>query len=558
MVVNKNRSMTRRHLLKLGGLMLGVGIADGCAPVAQPTPTKGPESPKAATTAAPVATVAPAPVATPAPTQAPAAITKTAGPKRGGTLTVGRVDTFNTFNPLEARFQRIRRTMFNTLAHYDEGLNLQPELAEKFDFSADGKTVSFKLRQGVKYHSGREFTSADVRFTWEYATTNERVTQRPLYQTVKEVDTPDKYSVVFHLDASNASIMDFIDTLQMLDKETVQDNSKTGVGTGPFKLDTFVPNDRIELVPFKDYWDKGKPYIDRLVVRQIPDLAALAINLEADAIDLAYSISYVDGARLRDSTGGKFTLDMGAKGQSIFDIGINCKQAPFTDRRVRQAVAWSIDRDRFARTALQGMGTPTCLIWPPHSWAYFKDLQGKIGYDLDKAKALLAEAGVGGGFDTEMLTSSKRGSGYGELAQILQADLKKIGVNAKIADLEPAQYDTRANKGEITLLVHSYGRANRVPSTALNASTSWKNEKEGGWTHYESAEYDKLRSDLQATIDRNKAMVIARQVQELVLTDCFTLPVSEAPIISVYRNYIRGLWYDMENSPFLGDAWLDK
>ena len=114
-------------------------------------------------------------------------------------------------------------------------------------------------------------------------------------------------------------------------------------------------------------------------------------------------------------------------------VAFNTKKGgAMANPKVRQAIAWSIDRERFCRTVLQGLSEPTCLIWPPQSWAYFKDLQGKIGYDLDKARALLKEAGYEKGFDAEILTASKRGFGYGDLAVMLQADLRKIGINAKV------------------------------------------------------------------------------------------------------------------------------
>jgi len=122
---------------------------------------------------------------------------------------------------------------------------------------------------------------------------------------------------------------------------------------------------------------------------------------------------------------------------------------------------------------LQGMIEPSCLMWPKTSWAYFPDLEGKIGYDLDKARFLLKEAGMEKGFDVELMTSSSRAYGYGELAQMLQADLKKIGVNAKVSDLAPAHYDARMNKGDIQIAAHTYGTVNRDPGSLVTAAKAW-------------------------------------------------------------------------------------
>ena len=515
---------TRRSFLKLGAAAASVGLAPGLRPA------------RAA---------------------APAAGTRPAGPKRGGTLTVAHTDSFVTFNPYERRWYRIRRAMYNSLGHYDRHMNLQPELAERWDLSADGKAVAFKLREGVKFHSGREMTSEDVKFSIEFASTNERVLSRPTYQVVKKVETPDRYSVVFRMDRPNAGIYDLIDSLHVIDKETLADNAKMGIGTGPFKLDKYFPNDRIEFVPFQDYWEKGKPYLERYISRIIPDAAALTINLESGAIDCAWRIPYRDAVRLKAS-GGKFVVDMGQQGDAMFDVGVNTKREPFTNKKVRQAIAWSIDRERFCRTVMQGLTEPTCLIWPPQSWAYFKDLQGKIGYDLEKARALLKEAGLEKGFETEILTSSNRAFGYGELAIILQHDLRQIGINAKVADLEVAQYDSRTQKGDIAIVVHNYSRANLDPASTLMAAKAWFPEKDAGWTHFEHAEYERLRSDLQATLEREKRIPIARRIQELALEECFTMPVAGQPSVWGCAAHVNGLWYDLDNAAYIGDMWLDK
>jgi peptide/nickel transport system substrate-binding protein len=552
------RGLKRREFLQLGAATAALGLLQACSSAAPPAPTAAPkpaETAKPATqaTTAPAATAAPAAAAT----QAPATPKPAAGPKKGGTITTAQTDTFYTFDPFQRNWYRVRRTLFNTLAHYDQTLTLQPELATKWDISPDGKTVTFKLREDVKYHSGRPFTSEDMKFSMEYATGSELSLQRPIYQTIKSMETPDKYTFVMKFDSPNAGVFDLIDCTHAVDKESVKDFANNGVGTGPFKLEKYVPNDRFEAVAFKDYWDKGKPYADRYVARLIPDVSALAVNLESAAIDAAFRISYLDAVRIKGLT-GKFVVDMGPGGENVFDIGLNTKLEPFTDKRVRQAVAWCMDRSRFAKTVIQGLTDPTCLIWPPSSWAYQKDLQGKIGYDLEKAKALLKDAGLANGFETEILTASKRSFGYGDLAVMLQSDLAKVGIKAKVADVEVAQYDARTQKGDIAILAHVYGRANLDPITTLTGAKAWFTEAEKGWTHFESDEYTKLKKDLSSTLEREKRLPMVRRIQELALDECFTIPVAEGPVPWGLASYIKNWTVDMQNNPFLGEVWLDK
>jgi peptide/nickel transport system substrate-binding protein len=195
---------------------------------------------------------------------------------------------------------------------------------------------------------------------------------------------------------------------------------------------------------------------------------------------------------------------------------------------------------------------------PSQSWGYFKDLEGAIGFDLDRAKALLKEAGYEKGFACEIMSSSNKSYDLGELAQILQADLKKIGVNATVTELESARYDTRMNKGDIQMMVHNYAWANRDPGTLVHAAKAWYTDKEGGWCHFESAEYEQLRRDLQSTMDLEKRKAIFRKLQELVLDECFTIPVARQPMAFVVASHVKNFRHSIMNAPFAGDIWLDK
>ena len=531
------KRVTRRSLLRWSGGAATLGLLAACSPAAP--------NPAAATV----------PVAS----QAPAAATKAPEPKRGGTLTLGMTAGVQEFNPMNMTVGNAPfiRSVYNTLLRYDESLQPQPELADKWQLAPDGKSISLNLRQGVKYHSGREFTSADVRFSVEFGQTNDRAIMRELFKTVKQVETPDKYSVTLSFATPNPGVYDLLDVLFMIDRETIEDRAKTAVGTGPFRVDKYVPGDRVEMLAFKEYWESGKPYLDKYIARQIPDPSALTINLESGALDYVHSVSLQDAARLQES-GGKYVVVRGNQGNSIYDVGMNVKVEPLTDKRVRQAIAWSIDRERFCKTALKGFSTPTCLIWPSYSWAYFQDMEGKIGYDLDKARSLLKEAGLETGFETELRTSSKTDQGYTDLAIIMQADLKKIGINAKVSDLDSTLYTNKNQSGDLIMMTHAYGRASRDPATTLSGAKAWYLEKEGGWCHYEGAEYEQLRKDLQVVIDQEKRKQICRRIQEIVLDECFTVTVAARPRIIVYQSYVRGATLSLDDYPFVGNIWLDK
>ncbi|MHB1133089.1 MAG: ABC transporter substrate-binding protein [Chloroflexota bacterium] len=552
------RRLRRRDFLQVGTTVLGLGLLSACATPAA-TPTKAPATAAATTAPKPAATQAPA--ATAAATQAPAVVTKAAGtPKQGGTFTMARTASVINFSPLNlvAGHFGFLRAMFNTLTRYDTNLKPQAELAESWSFSADGKQMTLKLRQGVKYHSGREFTSEDVKFSAEWGAANDQATMRTLYKTIKGVDTPDKYTAVLKFDTVNPGAFDVLDSLYMVDKETVNDFAKLAVGTGPFKFDKYIPNDRVEMVAFKDYWEKGKPYLERYIARQIPDLSTMSVNLESGAVDAIWQPAQVDLQRLKQS--GKFQVDMGLLGSQMYSVMINTKKAPFTDKRVRQAIAWSMDRARYCKSVLLDLAEPTCLMWPKTSWAYFSDLEGKIGFNLDKAAALLKEAGVEKGFDVEILTCSKLQPPANAMALILQADLKKININARVVDQETAVFQNRiTSTGDTEIVCHGYGRSSRDPGSLVTAAAMWYTNKQGGvCTHFESAEYDQLRVDLQSTLDQEKRKQLCRKIQELALDECFTIPSAPNARGFAVAPYVKGFGYDIDYAPFVGDFWLDK
>jgi peptide/nickel transport system substrate-binding protein len=526
--VKPKRLVSRRHFLQLGAATAAGGLVQVYGPAAQPAVT-------------------------------PVVPVKGDAPKRGGTFTLALSAGIQRFAPyvLTPGNFAIQRALFNTPVRYDSQLNPQPELAEKWDFSADGRTMTLKLRRGVKFHSGREFTAEDVRFCVQFASTDESSTIRQLYSAITSVEVPDKYTAVLKFQNVNPSIFDLLDMLYIIDREAVKDLAKTAVGTGPFRLERYLPNDRVEFAAFKDYWEKGKPYLDRCVVRQIPDLASLTINLESGEVDCIWMPNYIDHLRLQQA-GGRFVTDIGAPSEAVFNLAINCQAEPFTNKKVRQAMAWSIDRARFCKAVLRGLVEPTCLMWPPHSWAFFKDLEGKIGFDLDRARDLLKEVGLEKGFQTEILTSSKRSFGMGDIAQILQADLKKIGVNAKVTDLESGLWDARWNKGDFLMTIHTYGRASRDPGSLLTGAKIWYTAKNGGPTRFDSPEWDGLASDVQSGLDREKRKGLCRKIQEMALDECFTNPIAPQQRTWAYWDYVKGFGYNLDNSAYFADIWLDR
>jgi peptide/nickel transport system substrate-binding protein len=552
-------TVSRRAFIQIVTAGAALGLLQACAQPAAPAATTVPKATEAPKPAVPEV---PKPVATSAPaaTAAPAVATQAAAatPKKGGAFTWAHVMAAVEFNPYQLNHGHYPfiRSLWNSLAHYDEKFNMVPELAEKWQIAPDGKSVAITLRKGVKFHNGRELTADDVKATVEFASSDERAWMRPMYQGIKEVKIADNYNLTFGFAAPSPAIYEIMDMLFVMAKESIQDRSKTAIGTGPFKVERYQPNNSIEMSAFKDYWDQGKPYLDKYTARQVPDAASLGINLEAGAVDAVSQISLVDYVRLEKET-ARFVGYRGFS-ESRFDVSLNTKVKPFDNKKVRQAMNWAFDRERFCKTVLLGLAEPSCVIWPAHSWAYFKDLEGTYTFNLDKAKALLAEAGLGSGFSTEILCSTAA-FGQRQIAELFAADLKKIGVEAKITAIDHAAYQNRyLTLRDFQIAAHSYGRAGRDPGSTVTGAVVWYTDREKAPSGFISDTWDKLRNDLQSTVEREKRLPICRKLQEIALDECFTLPLADSPNPLMTAKFVKNFVFDQQHSPRTDAIWLDK
>ena len=480
-------------------------------------------------------------------------------PKRGGTFTVARSDGNPSFSGLELAMGNFVfiRSLYGFLIRQDNDLNPQPELAESWQFSADRRALTLKLRRGAKFHSGRDFTADDVVFSWKFALEPANVvTMRTLYSLIKDIKTIDKYTVELRFDEPCPLVFDILDTLCMMDRAAVDQLGKADAGGGPFTVTSYTPGAEIRTKRFESYWEKDRPFLDEYVIKQIPDPAALVINLESKAVDAIWGSPVHEVARLKGVPG--MIVDPGPAAPNMYHLMVNVRKEPLSNKKVRQAINHAIDRERFCKSVLKETVEPTCLMWPKGSWAYFADLEGKYKYDPSKAKRLLAEAGYPEGFETTLKFGSKIQFGQEGLAQIIQFDLARIGIRAKLIDVESAVYPTQMRKGQFDLAVHNYGRIGRDPGMMLAGAVIWYPKTEDGPIGFDLPDFVRWRDQAAMMLEKDERKDLYRRIQTLVLEECFSMAVAPQQIFWVYRDYVKGLRANREGSPFVGEVWLDK
>lgn len=344
------------------------------------------------------------------------------------------------FNPSN---RILRRTVYDNLLERKPDGSYAPVLAESWEWSSDGKTLALNLRNGVTYHSGRDFGADDVVFSIKKAMDPKTGVQAvKMLNYATDVSKSGKSQVTVKFDAPFAAYLDALAMFPIVDSETIDDvdSGKTLNGTGPFTWDTWTPGSKIVMGRNDSYWDEGKPYVDGVDFSIISEPAALLAAMQSGQQDLAFGMLARDAATLGKNP--KFTIDATA-GVDIY-VGVSTQYKPMDDIRVRQAVAYSIDRDRIAKQVYQGFAEPSAELWDPNTPGVTKDMVNSYSYNPDKARALLKDAGALGA-EIEF-APSPQDPAYAAAGEIVQYGLEQSGLKIKRVAITQAEWPKR-NQG---------------------------------------------------------------------------------------------------------------
>jgi len=328
-------------------------------------------------------------------------------------------------------FQTLK-SVYDTLVEPDQEGKIVPALAERWEVSGDGKTWTFFLRKGVLFHNGDSFTSADVKATFERIKSEETASpNRNEFAPIQSIETPDEHTVVLKL---NKPWSPLIGTLgsgwgAILPKSLIDsdhDFAAEPVGTGPFRLSEWVRDSRIVLEKNEDYWMKGLPKLEKVLMNIIPERSVQVQGLITGGVDVSYIIDEEDVPVLEDS--GEVTVQR-YNSSLILVMSINCSRPVLSDLRVRQAITHAIDKQKVLDVAYGGGSIVATFM--DYSSAYYKDFTDLYPYDPQAAKSLLAEAGVGGDVVLEMALPQNYPP-HVKAGEMYQEMLSKVGLNVKL------------------------------------------------------------------------------------------------------------------------------
>jgi len=423
---------------------------------------------------------------------------------------------------------------------------------------ADGKTLRFTLRPGVKWHDGAEFTSADVEYTLQEVWRKLHPFGRAAFANVVRVETPDKLTIALRLSSPAPYILNYINTYgaQILPKhlyagKDVLTNplNNAPVGTGPFVFKEWVKGSHVRLDRNPNYWGKGpngeaQPYLDGVVFKFIPDAAARTVALEAGEIDtaLASTIPLTNLNRFQDKK--KYTIDTddGRYLSTIFLAQFNVRKPQLADKRVRQAFAHAIDRQALLKIVFLGYGKPATGPVPSSVVNYYSGDVKKYPLDLKQAAALLDAAGLKRGADGKRLKVTLDYDGGGgptaaRPAEFIKQSLAKIDVDVELRAGDTATYLRRVfTDQDYDLMISSL---HRLPDPTLGVQRLYwtKNIIKGApWTNgsgYSNPVLDKVMEDAAAEPDPTKRKALIKQWQQIVQEDVPLLELIEQTWVTV-------------------------
>lgn len=469
----------------------------------------------------------------------------TGGPVKGGVLHIVQaadVQPATLFSQNNPNFS-LTRTVFNSLVDYDhKTLKPTPELATSWSFSSDGKTLTFELRKGVRFHDGRTMTAQDVIASIKAVQRPEVASQtKAIASHITAMKATSDTELVLTFDAALSNTMDLFLMMPVVDGGHVDDllAGKDFNGTGPFEVKKYSPGQGFTLVRNPHYWKKGEPYLSGVDITVVRDSQSMLSSLKAGQSDLALDLAPLDASTLNGQSGYQVVRSDAA--DSVQYIGSNVTVPLLKDKRVRQAISYSIDRERILKQVDGGIGEVTSLPWGKSSPAYDATKNATYALDLAKAKQLLSAAGAGGKpvniyYDAGFQPNAG-------IATIVEYDLTQAGLKPDLVPLQSSDFLDKLRSGGFDgmfLTGHGFGQLN--PATLVTGAFPYNaNANASGFVNQQ---YKDLASQVLLSNGTPSASVLG-QLNDFLLDQQFVSDLVLSNHTYAISTKVHGLSYTM-------------
>ncbi len=438
---------------------------------------------------------------------------------------------------------------------------LAPRLATSWEGSADGLSVTFKLREGVTWHDGKPFTSADVAFSALNVWKPLQNLGRLVFANLDAVETPDEHTAIFKFSKPTPFqlIRNALPAVTAVVARHVYEgstdiaadpaNAKL-IGTGPFKFEEHRPGEYYRLAKNENYWGEGQPKLDEIVYRVLPDRAAAAGALEADEIQLAAfsQVPLADLDRISKVEGIK-VYSTGYEGLTYqLVVEINHRRQELADLKVRQAIAHAIDKDFVVKTIFLGYAKPATGIIPENAPEFYDAGVSTYAFDVAKANALLDEAGYPRGADGDRFSLKLLPAPYfaetKQFGDYLRQALAAIGVDAEIVNNDSAAHQKAVytdHAFDLAIAPPVFRGDPAISTTILVRSGTPDGVPFSNQGGYKNEALDQLINKANETVDVAARTELFREFQKLVAEDLPLINVAEWGFITVARDSVKNV-----------------
>ena len=446
--------------------------------------------------------------------------------------------------------------IYDSLVRIDAKGAIVPWLATAWTSSTDQKSWILTLRQGVRFHSGREFTNQDVRRNLEWISDpSNKSSQAGEIGKIASYVLKGRYQITINLKNANSQFPGALVFIYMADPLSLTNPGKVN-GTGPFKLNEFSSDDHVYVVNNRSYW-AGSSKLDGIKVMRSPDATSALLSLQSGALDMVWNVPPTSIAQVRADKDLDFLSAPAFTGAHV--LMLDTKSAPFNNVKARQALSYALDRETIFKTAFGSVGEISMTSTPIGiKDTIYKNGMTQYTFNLDKAKALFAEAGVKSGDTLTFWTLAGRRFEWVTMAQVLQSDLKKIGITLDIKPQETASwlgkffpYSASSPKLYPDTIVANF--LSPVPTSAyqLNAYTTGGNEAK-----WDNAEYDALMKEALSATSAAEYKAVTGKMQELYNREVPCVIPLLAANITAFRSVVKGMFLLGEGTPQLQDAYF--
>jgi peptide/nickel transport system substrate-binding protein len=483
-------------------------------------------------------------------------------PARGGDLVIARTADSQSMNNTTVFdnesiwiFEQIFQTLYTVTPN---GKGVQPMLATSYTVSADKKTYTFTLRSGVKFSTGQPMTSADVKFSIDQASAAAKGWGY-INTAIKSVEAPTPSTVVVNLKYPWAPLLA---DLSLFSNGIVPANygGKTEtqfynapVGTGPFKWDYWHKGSALKLVRNPNYWEKGKPYLNSVTWTDVPSDNTRELQLKGGQAQVDEFPAWSTVGSLKTTPG--VTMNLFNSTRTDY-LAFNELRKPLQDVHVRRAISLAVDRAALVKAVLFGNGKPANSLFPPQVPYYQAATQG-LQFDLTEAKAEMAKSSVPNGFSTTILVSSGF-SDYLTIATILQSELKPLGINLKIQQLDPNTANTNQQSLKYDMTLTYWTMDIPDPDELATFGVDPNSGAKSFFTAYNNPTVVKATHDAEQTLSTSARQDLYNTVQSDSASDAFMAFLYNSPYAYATTSSVHGFYVTPLGNYHLENVWLGK